>query len=291
MFNTKRRFLCLMKVLLVIATVFLTAACSTTRMYSGPELPASQTALIRGVDTTINIVSCDGRKFSSNDVIVLPGEHTIEMGFSGDGYYSANNSFLRFKAEAGHTYAVGKDLNSPGRYSAYSPFIMDITTGKRVSTRNYLPQSAIEESLILTERSIEQFPRNATYWKDKGGLLVALKRYEEALPAYDMAISLSSVSAAPWAEKGDVLVRLKRYEEALPALDTAISFNPNLAPAWARKTWALYELKRYKDALIAINKAIQLRPNTPAYLQGRKIITDAMEGRFASREEIETLTR
>jgi tetratricopeptide (TPR) repeat protein len=111
------------------------------------------------------------------------------------------------------------------------------------------------------------------------------------LAIVEQSIKEQPQNATSWTEKGEILVRLKRYEEALPALDTAISLNSNLALVWAIKSWALYELRRYNDALIAIDKAIQLRPNTSQYLKGRKIITDAMEGRLATKEEIEALTR
>ena len=226
------------------------------RMYSGPELPASQTALIQGVDSGINIVICDGVKVTSTAVSVLPGEHVIgiqfyykEMG------YSKDVAYRKFTAEAGHVYSVGITLNvGPGRYDT---FIMDKTTGRKMNASNYTVPGSEQGKLEVAEKSIKEHPQNANFW----------------------------------AEKGDILVRMKRYEEALPALDTAISLNSNLHLVWAEKSWALYEIKRYNDALIAIDKAIQLRPNTPQYLKGRKIITDAMEGRFASREEIEALTR
>jgi tetratricopeptide (TPR) repeat protein len=117
------------------------------------------------------------------------------------------------------------------------------------------------------------------------------KNETEWLAIVEQSIKEHPQDAISWSEKGDILVRLKRYEEALPALDKAISLNPNLAMAWARKSWALYEQKRYNDALIAIDRAIQLRPNTPVYLQGRKVITNTMQGRPASKEEIEAITR
>jgi hypothetical protein len=256
MLNTKGAFLCLVKALCIVVTVFLTGSCSTTRMYSGPELPASQTALIRGADTTINLVSCDGKKFSSTDVIVLPGEHTIEMGFSGGGSYSLSTTFAKFNAEAGHIYSIDKKLNSPGRYSAFTTIVMDITTGNMVSTRFGVPQWALQERLTIIDKSTKDFPQNAQIWVDKG----------------------------------ETLVRLGKYDEALPALDRAISINSDHAGAWATKGWALYELRRYEDALIATDRGILFNPKREAYQQFRKIITNAIEGRPASREEIEKVT-
>ena len=69
------------EVLAVVASLFLTGSsfAAPMRAYTGPERPASETALIRGAATWINIISCDGMKVTSVDISVLPGDHTIEM--------------------------------------------------------------------------------------------------------------------------------------------------------------------------------------------------------------------
>jgi tetratricopeptide (TPR) repeat protein len=210
------------------------------RMYSGPELPESQTALVRGADLSINLVSCDDVKVTSTAITVLPGDHVIEMSYSGSGGYSTNNSFTKFKAEAGHTYVVDKDnFTQPGRYFT---FITDITTNKRVSSPADKPKWALEESLFICERNLKGSPRNANFW----------------------------------AEKGDLLIKLNRCEEALSAIDTAISFNANLASNWSTKSRALYELKRYNEALSSIDRALQLRPGHEPDMRGRETILKAM---------------
>ena len=85
MFKTRSKLLCCVKVMAVAASIFLVGSCSaTTRMYPGPERPASETALVRGATTEINIESCDGAKVTSTSVVVLPGDHTIEMSFRGE---------------------------------------------------------------------------------------------------------------------------------------------------------------------------------------------------------------
>jgi tetratricopeptide (TPR) repeat protein len=209
-------------------------------MYSGPALPESQTALVRGGNLSINLVSCDGVKVTSLAIMVLPGEHTIEMSYSGFGTYSKNSSFTKFKAEAGHTYVVDKDdYTQSGRYTT---FITDITTKKRVSSPAEKPKWALEESLSLCEQHLKYSPRDANVW----------------------------------AEKGDLLIKLNRCEEALSAIDTAISLNENVASRWSLKSRALYELKQYDEALTAIDRALQLRPGYESDIRGRQTIFKAM---------------
>jgi tetratricopeptide (TPR) repeat protein len=61
-----------------------------------------------------------------------------------------------------------------------------------------------------------------------------------------------------WFKEGTTLHDLKRYEEALAAYEQAIRLDPNLALAYSNKGFALYGLKRYQEAGQAFEKARQL---------------------------------
>jgi hypothetical protein len=199
----KREFLYLVKVLCALVTVFMVGSCSTTtRMYSGPELPANQTALIRGADISINLVSCDGKKLSSSNVIVLPGEHTIEMSYydSVAYRYSSDSSLMDFTAEAGHVYVVDK-ISGGGRYLS---FILDSSTGKKVD-RNGRSAQTLSQQLILRDRFVEQAPRYPGSWVERGDLFVAMKRYKDALADYEKALSLTE--DALWAKDREAILK------------------------------------------------------------------------------------
>jgi hypothetical protein len=223
--------------LAIIAVGCLIASCSsfgTYKLYTGPQRPATETALIEGADSTIIIASCDGVRFSSTSVSVLPGNHTVEMLYSGGGSYSADTSFLEFTAEAGHKYHVDKTLNTgPGRYT---PFILDKTTGKQVSRFMIKPGSE-QQRLEIVEKSLKEHPREATFWLEKGDLLCKLKRYEEALPCLETALSLKSdQNGGFWSLKSFVLYNLKRYDEALADIDKAIKLRNNENDKKGRET-------------------------------------------------------
>jgi hypothetical protein len=241
MFKTRSKFLCCVKVLAVVISAFLLGSCSSTmKMYSGPERPATETALIRGADATIDIVSCDGTRVTSTAVAVLPGEHRVEVSYShlgSEGYSLLGTIMLRFTAETGHTYIVDKVIHAPSSPGMSSMFIIDHVTGKEVSTGMTKPGTE-EVRLRLIEISIKEHPNNAEFW----------------------------------ASKGYLLGKLKRYEEALPTLERATVLKPDFAEAWFMKSMVLCELKRYDEALTAVDKAIQLRPNEPAFRQGKQDI-------------------
>jgi hypothetical protein len=113
------------KVLFIVIIALQVVACSTTsRMYSGPERPLSETALVQCGNPTLSITSCDGTKVTSSNIIILPGQHTLEIFFrtlGHEGYYG--NFRLGFTAEAGHTYVVDQTKD-------YLPQIHDKTTDK-----------------------------------------------------------------------------------------------------------------------------------------------------------------
>jgi tetratricopeptide (TPR) repeat protein len=66
------------------------------------------------------------------------------------------------------------------------------------------------QQLLLLRKTKEE-------WLDEGAALSGLKRYEEALPAYEQAIRLDPNYVFACNNKGNALYGLKRYEEAKQA--------------------------------------------------------------------------
>ncbi|HEX2965779.1 MAG TPA: hypothetical protein VHO84_08335 [Syntrophorhabdaceae bacterium] len=123
----------LMKALLAFSTGLMLLSCTTVKMYSGPDLPADQVAIIESSDLSVNIESCDGIPTRYSRLAVLPGEHAVEMSIreSPQGswtYWSINNSTFSFIAQAGHTYAVGWKV-LPEAYDLYVVVVRDKTAG------------------------------------------------------------------------------------------------------------------------------------------------------------------
>jgi hypothetical protein len=229
------------KIIIFTLTLFLVACSSTMKMYSGPDLPPSETAIVRCGNISVNIVSCDNRKVTANTLTLLPGEHIVEMSFANKyaNSYSSDTAFLKFNARAGRTYSVDYILQG----NKYNPFIEDVNTKEKVSS-SYLPISKTQERLTVVNRWIEQHPREDGNWREKGELLITLERYEEALSAFDVAQSLKpDQNASFWNLKGLALYRLKRYSEALPMIEKTLQLQP--------------DNEVYKQNLIKVKNAIQ----------------------------------
>ncbi len=67
---------------------------------------------------------------------------------------------------------------------------------------------------------------SADEWNDRGNTLLFLRKYEDAIAAYDQAISLSSTNYQAWYGKGTALAKLGNTAEALTAYDRVLSLHP-----------------------------------------------------------------
>src|SRR6266567_1396800 len=118
-----------------------------------------------------------------------------------------------------------------------------------------------EEALAAYEQAIRLDSNNAYAYINKGIILRNLNRYEEAFDAYEQATYLDPNNAVAYNNKGIVLLHLNDNEEALTALEQAIRLDPKNATAYNNKGNALRSLKRYEEALAAYELAIHLNPN------------------------------
>ena len=83
---------------------------------------------------------------------------------------------------------------------------------------------------------------DAAEWVNAGYSFHNLKKFEEALSAFERALDLDANDVDTWFFKGITLADLKRHEEALAAYDKALTLDPNYRAIWHNKSKALKEL-------------------------------------------------
>ena len=122
----------------------------------------------------------------------------------------------------------------------------------------------------------------------QGDALSDSKQYQEAVSAYDRALSLRPEDAAIWFKKGHVLLRLERYDDALAAYDRASSLDATGTRGGVSyiKAFTLLKLKRYSEAISACDRALALNPNFAAAVQTRTVALNALKIQQETLQEI-----
>jgi tetratricopeptide (TPR) repeat protein len=144
--------------------------------------------------------------------------------------------------------------------------------------RGHFPAALQLYTLIL-----KQAPNYAEGHNNRGVVLQALNRLEEALASYERAIALKPGYANAHFNRGTVLKKLSRREEALASYDRAIALNPDHAEACNNSGAVLQELKRYDEALASYDRAIALKPLHAEAHNNRGIVLASL-GRMADAE-------
>lgn len=98
---------------------------------------------------------------------------------------------------------------------------------------------------------------------DKGYSLTELRRYDEALQAYDRALSLQPKNAYAWARKGRTLRLAEQYAQALECYEQSIGLYPGYASSWRGKGIVLEKIGRIEEALACYQQATTLSPDDP----------------------------
>ncbi|HBE19530.1 MAG TPA: protein kinase [Cyanobacteria bacterium UBA11149] len=101
---------------------------------------------------------------------------------------------------------------------------------------------------------------NAINSYQRGETLFELKRYQDALDAYNRALELKPEYTEALAGQGDALLQLNRSQEAIEAYEKAIQLQPDYATAWKGRGIALDKLQKYEEAINALDEVLKLTP-------------------------------
>ncbi|MEG5140375.1 MULTISPECIES: tetratricopeptide repeat protein [unclassified Microcoleus] len=79
-------------------------------------------------------------------------------------------------------------------------------------------------------------------WIKRGNVLLGVKRYEEAIKRYEVAIRLKPESWKAWNFLGIALLQLGRYQESIASFDKALEIKPDYQDAKTNRDTAFKEL-------------------------------------------------
>ena len=138
----------------------------------------------------------------------------------------------------------------------------DSTSAQQYADKGYALNELMRynDAIEAFDKAISIDPSQALYYRGKGYALNGLMRYNDAIEAFDKAISIDPGQAWDYDKKGYALNGLKRYNDAIEAFDKAISIDPGQAQYYRNKGYALITLMRYNDAIKVFDKAISIDP-------------------------------
>ena len=149
----------------------------------------------------------------------------------------------------------GSALHAIGRYDdAIVSFdkALSLDAGQRQA---WCGRGLASNKIRLYAQALESFDRAAALsdapdlHADRAFTLFRLRRMDEALAAYDLALADAPDNPDYWLDRGVVLTTVQRFDEAMAALDRTLALSPGNANALLAKGKLFCELGRFGEGL------------------------------------------
>ncbi len=168
---------------------------------------------------------------------------------------------------------------------------LSVTPQKLENTRpSQINPKQVFKSLEKAVLSAKISTGNATAseWLERGNQLFRLRRFDEAIKAFDEVIRQKpSFAYLAYYAKGLALFSKGKYKESIEAYKQALEIKPEFGVAWRYLSIIYANSGQYNKALDAINEAIKLQPINPnGYLMKGSILASLK--RYAEAEKIMT---
>ncbi len=134
----------------------------------------------------------------------------------------------------------------------------------------YTEAKQFDHAVEWASRAIRKQPKPA-YLTTLGIALQKLRRYDDALKAFDKAVQLKPDEAEPWWHMGNVLIEAGRSSEALLCLEHTLRLNPQHSDAAYQAGHILHGLGRFEEALAYLDRSAELRPDHALTLHMRAL--------------------
>jgi tetratricopeptide (TPR) repeat protein len=143
--------------------------------------------------------------------------------------------------------------------------------GKELAHRGNLA-----DALEALRKALELCPQQLETHVEIGLIHLERGAPQAAVQAFEQAKQLGAPSQRLHKALADALIALERYDEALPELESALRLEPDVADHYYQLGTALDRLGRYPDAVKAFQVAIQLAPNEVPYHQSLGFTYESM---------------
>ena len=135
----------------------------------------------------------------------------------------------------------------------------------------YSEAKQFDHAVEWASRAIRRDPKPA-YLTTLGIALSRLRRYDDALKAFDKAVQLKPDDPEPWWHMGNVLIGAGRLTEALLCLEHTLKLDPRHCEAAYQAGHILNGLERFEEALAYLDRSAELRPDHALTLYMRALV-------------------
>jgi tetratricopeptide (TPR) repeat protein/S1-C subfamily serine protease len=130
----------------------------------------------------------------------------------------------------------------------------------------------LQASVLAFRQAINFDPDSSQSWRYLGTSLQKLEKNEEALMAYQKAISNQKNDIVLHLQRGDILNKIKRYSDAINSYTEAMNFKSNHPWIYINRGIAYKNQKQYDQAIADFNRAIELDPQFAAGYLNRGVV-------------------
>jgi len=115
-----------------------------------------------------------------------------------------------------------------------------------------------EESILLHQRIIEEFPYSELAWFNLAAAYQGLKLYEKAIDAYKYAVAIDEKFDYAYRNMGDAYIRLRKYKDAIEVLEKVLELSRPEDVIYEAIGHCYDRLKNYAQARFYYRKASHL---------------------------------
>jgi len=149
----------------------------------------------------------------------------------------------------------------------YFPFHMSLATA-------YEKANDVDRALEHLDRVIELNPSPGMAYQRKGLILLAQERLEEALAAYEAALSYESGNPTIFLYAGSIATELGECDRAIRWLETATRMQPELVPAFIALGECRAKVGDFVGAEMALDRAAEIAPDLQALATARDLVAE-----------------
>lgn len=121
-------------------------------------------------------------------------------------------------------------------------------------------EGRFDDALALYTKVVEGGPKKTTAWNDRGLLLMAMRRLDEAAADFKQQIAINAFDPFAHNNLGRVYWQQRKYDEAAAEFRQQIAINPLDDFAHANLGQMANDRKRYTEAVPHLEQAVSIKP-------------------------------